>query len=161
MSPRATPWRTYTRIADTLRERISSGALTPGAALPSEAALGDEFGVARTTVRRALATLEAEQLIRSVPGTGRIVCTPGEQGERALPQQQPQYRRIAAELHDQISSGVLPAGAALPSESALVQEYKVSRGTARQALSELEGSGVIVSLPGKGRFVRDAGTAGH
>jgi DNA-binding GntR family transcriptional regulator len=42
----------------------------------------------------------------------------------------------------------------LPSESALAQQYGVARGTARHALAELEGSGLIESVHGKGRFVR-------
>jgi len=45
-------------IADEVRERllasITSGQLQPGAALPSERALCDEFGVARTSLREAI-----------------------------------------------------------------------------------------------------------
>ncbi|GAA4942859.1 hypothetical protein GCM10023224_26750 [Streptomonospora halophila] len=161
MSPRATPWGTYTQIAETLRQRITSGALAPGAALPSESALGDEFNVARSTVRRALAALEADHLIRTLPGTGRVVCDPDEGSKAGDPSgHQPQYRRIAAELRGKISRGDLAPGDALPSEAAIVRTYDVSRGTARQALSELEGSGLVVSVHGKGRFVR-AGDAGN
>ena len=154
MSPR-TPWGTYHQIADVLRSRIISGDLAPGDTLPSEAALGQEFGVARTTVRRALAELESERLIRALPGTGRVVCTAEERksppGEGTPPAQ---YRRIAAELREKIASGDLSPGDALPSEAALVREYGVSRGTARQALSELEGTGLVVAVHGKGRFVQ-------
>lgn len=157
MSPRSTPWGTYLQIAETLRGRIARGELAPGAPVPSEAALGQEFGVSRTTIRRALALLEAERLVRALPGTGRIVCAPSEEGgEDTI--QQPQYRRIAADLRDQITRGALAPGAALPSEAALVERYGVSRGTARQALSELEGAGLVRSVHGKGRFVRDTET---
>ncbi|WP_431867959.1 GntR family transcriptional regulator [Nocardiopsis eucommiae] len=157
MSPR-TPWGTYHQIADALRSRITSGDLTPGDALPSEAALGQEFGVARTTVRRALAELKSERLIKALPGTGRVVCTPQER-EAALEDGPPpaQYRRIAAALRKQITSGELAPGAGLPSEAALVRQYGVSRGTARQALSELEGTGLVVAVHGKGRFVAGDG----
>ncbi|SKA14284.1 Transcriptional regulators [Marinactinospora thermotolerans DSM 45154] len=153
MSPRSTPWRTYTRIAETLRRRIADGDLPPGSALPSEAALGQEFRVSRTTVRRALATLEGDGLVTTLPGTGRVVRDPGEDDASSSV---PRYRRIAAELREQITDGTFAPGAALPSESALVRLYGVSRGTARQALSELEGSGLIVSVHGKGRFVRES-----
>jgi DNA-binding GntR family transcriptional regulator len=129
--------------------------------LPSEAALGAEFGVARTTVRRALAELEAERLIRALPGTGRVVSTPEERKRDATEGSPPaQYRRIAAELKARITSGELAPGDALPSEAALVREYEVSRGTARQALSELEGTGLVVAVHGKGRFVIGAETPG-
>ncbi|PSK99302.1 regulatory GntR family protein [Murinocardiopsis flavida] len=154
MSPRSTPWGAYGQIAEVLRERITSGGLAPGAALPSESALGDEFHVARSTVRRALASLEADRLIKTLPGTGRVVCSPEERAGSDTAPSQPQYRRIAAELRAQVENGDLGPGAPLPSESALVQHYGVSRGTARQALSELEGSGLVVSVHGKGRFVR-------
>lgn len=154
MSPR-TPWGTYHQIADALRSRVSSGELATGEVLPSESALGQEFGVSRTTVRRALAELEAERLIKALPGTGRVVCTEVER--KATAGEGPpraQYRRIAAELRARIDSGELSPGSALPSEAALVRQYGVSRGTARQALSELEGTGLVVAVHGKGRFVQ-------
>lgn len=42
------------QIRDQLLERITSGALVPGARVPSERALSDQFGVARTSVREAM-----------------------------------------------------------------------------------------------------------
>ena len=155
MNPR-TPWGTYHQIADALRSRIYAGAPAPGNALPSEAALGQEFGVSRTTVRRALAELEAERLVKALPGTGRVVCAPEERTD--VHESPPsQYRRIASDLREQITDGDLAPGAALPSEAALVRQYGVSRGTARQALSELEGTGLVVAVHGKGRFVTEGG----
>jgi DNA-binding GntR family transcriptional regulator len=160
VSPRSTPWGTYAQIADALRTRIVSGELAPGASLPSEAELGREFGVARTTVRRALAALERDGLIRALPGTGRVVLDPEQAGPEST-DSRPQYRRIAADLRASIEDGSLPPGTALPSEAAIVQTYSVSRGTARQALSELEGSGLVRSVHGKGRFVTGAQPPHH
>ncbi|SIO87036.1 Transcriptional regulator of succinyl CoA synthetase operon [Nocardiopsis sp. JB363] len=108
-------------------------------------------------MRRALAELESEQLIKAIPGTGRVVCTAEER--ESVPGNGPppsQYRRIAAELRERIASGDLAPGDALPSEAALVHQYDVSRGTARQALSELEGIGLVIAVHGKGRFVKRA-----
>ncbi|MFE1077221.1 GntR family transcriptional regulator [Nocardiopsis alba] len=157
-----TPWGTYHQIADALRSRIAAGSPAAGEALPSEAALGQEFNVSRTTVRRALAELESERLIKALPGTGRVVCTPQERDAAAEDGPPPaQYRRIAATLREQITSGELVPGAALPSEAALVRQYGVSRGTARQALSELEGTGLVVAVHGKGRFVKGDETGGR
>ncbi len=42
------------QIRDRLLERISSGALEPGAQVPSERSLSEQFGVARTSVREAM-----------------------------------------------------------------------------------------------------------
>ncbi len=154
MSPRATAWRAYAQIAATLRERITSGVLASGLWLPPESVLCEEFAVARNTVRRALAELETEGLIRTVPGVGRRVrdpatAAPGDPDEPALPQ----YKMIAAHLRLQIERGILAPGDPLPSEAALVRRYDVSRGTARQALAELEGAGLAESRQGKRRHV--------
>jgi DNA-binding GntR family transcriptional regulator len=146
VSPRSTAWGAYAQIADVLRGRIASGDLAPGALLPSEAALCEEFAVVRNTVRRALAALEAEELIKTLPGKGRVV--------RGGAPTQYEYRRIATDLRRQIESGELPPGNVLPSEAAIVETYGVARGTARQALADLETAGLIETRHGKGRFVR-------
>jgi DNA-binding GntR family transcriptional regulator len=146
-------WGTYVRIADALRARLAAGDFPPGTLLPSEAFLCDEYGVVRNTVRRAYAVLEAEGLIGTVPGRGRIARRPDATTDEPSAAA-PQYRRIADDLRTEITTGALHPGDALPSEAALMQRYAVARGTARQALAELEGAGLIVSTHGKGRFVR-------
>lgn len=153
VSPRSTAWGAYTKIASALRERIRSGAVRPGELLPSEAALSAEFGVVRNTLRRALAQLESEGLIESLPGRGRVVRPADEQGAGPARPKPPQYRQIAADLRSAIESGELAAGAALPSEATLTARYGVSRGTARQALADLCGAGLVESVQGKGWFV--------
>ena len=61
------------RIADDLRGLIQSGELRPGDPLPSESALSERYGVARGTVRQALAELEGAKLAESIHGKGRFV----------------------------------------------------------------------------------------
>jgi len=56
-----------------LRERIASGRLRDGGALPGEQALAAEHGVSRVTVRRALAELEREGLVSRRQGAGTFV----------------------------------------------------------------------------------------
>lgn len=150
VSERRTARGTWAQIADTLRARIAAGELPAGSLLPSEAALCGEYGVVRNTVRRALAALEAEGLIETLPGRGRMVRARDETRRGTLPQ----YRRIAAELRAEIERGELRPGDVLPSEAALMQRYGVSRGTARQALADLEGAGLVESQHGRGRYVR-------
>ena len=53
-----------------------------GAQLPSEARLGDEFGVSRITVRQALAELEQKDLVQRVPGKGTYVRRSEQKVER-------------------------------------------------------------------------------
>lgn len=63
----------YQQLAGVLRDRISTGSLPPGRRLPSEKDLHDEFGLARETVRRALALLRNEGLIEVRLGHGTFV----------------------------------------------------------------------------------------
>ncbi|MEG8279199.1 FadR/GntR family transcriptional regulator [Streptomyces sp. AHA2] len=60
------PQRTHHEVADELRARIRSGALRPGARMPTQARLAQEFGVERGVVRRALRVLQSEQLLTDV-----------------------------------------------------------------------------------------------
>lgn len=76
MSPPATPRRVplHSQVAQTLRQRLESRDLRPGDLFPTEAALQDEFGVSRSVVRQALASLEADGLIHKVQGRGSVVA---------------------------------------------------------------------------------------
>jgi GntR family transcriptional regulator len=71
---------------------------------------------------------------------------------------QPLYVQLAAILRDMISSGELEPRAPLPSESYLQQEQGVSRGTVRMAVGILRDEGLVVTIGGRGTFVRPAGT---
>ena len=152
MTPRTTAWGAYRGITDALRTRLSGGEFPPGSSLPSEAELCAEYHVSRNTLRRSLDQLAAEGLILAQPGRGRVVPLASSD---SLTSATPHYRSMATALRAMIESGELGPGDALPSESALAQQYGVSRGTARHALAELEGTGLVESLHGKGRFVRD------
>lgn len=153
VSARATAWGAYKSITDVLRRRIVAGEFTAGSLLPSEAALTREFGVSRNTLRRALTDLEEDGLIKALPGRGRIVTSPDRPD--GTPDPYLHYRRIAADLREKIERGELRPGELLPSEAALTAQYGVSRWTARQALVELQGAGLVDAVHGKGRFVRE------
>ncbi len=61
-------------IAFTLREKIRSGELVPGAQLPTEAALAEAFGVSRNVVREAVARLKLGGFIETLHGIGSFVA---------------------------------------------------------------------------------------
>ncbi|KQZ90257.1 GntR family transcriptional regulator [Phycicoccus sp. Root563] len=63
----------FKQIAQGIREAVSLGRLQPGDQVPSEAQLMEQFGVARMTVRQALADLRAEGLLRAEHGRGVFV----------------------------------------------------------------------------------------
>lgn len=65
----------------------------------------------------------------------------------------PLYKVVMDTLVERIASGAMPPGSMLPSEIQLGQELGVAQGTARKALSELEGRGLVQRVQGRGTFV--------
>ena len=63
----------YGWLATTLRARITQGEWAPGTALPAEAALAREQGVALGTMRQAIALLVSEDLLERQHGRGTFV----------------------------------------------------------------------------------------
>ena len=77
---------------------ILDGRAPAGTALPSEAALCERYGVARSVVRQALASLAAEGLIRRETGRPAVV---------AVPQQHRRLVQRSTGFHQQLAqSGV-------------------------------------------------------
>jgi DNA-binding GntR family transcriptional regulator len=66
------------------------------------------------------------------------------------------YRRLAARLRAQITSGELQPGQRFPSEKDLVDGFGVSRDTARKAVAILRSEGMIVVRHGYPTRVRSA-----
>lgn len=58
------------RVLDGLRRRIKASEWRSGEAMPTVAALAEEYGVSRGAVSRALRTLADEGLVRIVPRWG-------------------------------------------------------------------------------------------
>lgn len=113
------------QIRDQLLQRIVSGALAPGAKVPSERDLSEQFGVARTSVREAMQGLlsigvierrgnrsfvvehlpdvnfdeldDAKVFVRQLFETRRLLEVPiiALAAERATPEQRDEIRRVA------------------------------------------------------------------
>ncbi|MBC7589755.1 MAG: FadR family transcriptional regulator [Salinibacterium sp.] len=60
-------------VSDALLDQIVSGEIATNAALPTEAELGQTYDVSRMTVREALKTLQAQNVVRVVAGRGTYV----------------------------------------------------------------------------------------
>jgi len=82
----------YEQVAEQLRTLVVGGTLQPGARLPNEAVLAREFGVSRATLREALRSLAAQDLIRTAKGAGG-----GSYVTR------PSVERVAGIVHSSIS----------------------------------------------------------
>ncbi|MEV0537849.1 winged helix-turn-helix domain-containing protein [Kitasatospora sp. NPDC050463] len=67
---------TFEVIAEALRERIRSGGLKPGDALPTQAVLMAEYGASSLSVQKAMALLKQDGYAISRPGKGAFVAHP-------------------------------------------------------------------------------------
>ncbi|MBO6857080.1 phosphonate metabolism transcriptional regulator PhnF [Roseibium sp.] len=65
-------WR---QIMETLKAEIVSGAFEKGSRLPPESELASRFGVNRHTVRRAIAALTSDGILRADQGRGTFVAS--------------------------------------------------------------------------------------
>jgi GntR family transcriptional regulator len=70
------------------------------------------------------------------------------------PAARPRYHQVADEIRRRIDAGAMPPGAPLPSESSLMDEFSVSRGTVRQAVAQLRSEGLVMTEKGRGTYVR-------
>lgn len=68
------PVTPYRQLAGILRARVERGDWQPNRSIPSEARLVQEYGLARTTVRRAIALLVDEGVLFVVPQRGTFVA---------------------------------------------------------------------------------------
>ena len=60
----------YQKVAAAVASGITAGRYEPGARLPSERDLAEEYGVSRPTVREAMIALEIRGLVEARPGSG-------------------------------------------------------------------------------------------
>ena len=71
----------------------------------------------------------------------------------------PIYQQIADQVKEQVCSGALTAGDALPSMRLLAKELRISVITTKRAYEELEQAGFIRTIPAKGSYVAENNTA--
>ena len=125
------------RATALLRRLIEEGTLTPGEFLPSEPELARTFGVARNTLRLALGDLEAEGLLQTSQGKGRVVAHAGGS-------EHPLIRQTVGVVGDPPNMVHYPAHA-MPGWWDFVQ-VSVTR-----SLAELELNALILQPEGLGR----------
>ncbi|MEE1784175.1 GntR family transcriptional regulator [Streptomyces sp. SP17BM10] len=61
----------------------------------------------------------------------------------------PAYQQVVSHLREQIDSGALAPGDALPSATEIAREWKVSRPTAQRAVATLAAEGLVETRPGQ------------
>lgn len=103
-----------------------------------------------------------------VPPTGDAVVPPLAQGHHRKPRtrtevsgtidlasDRPVYKQIADRIRDHINRGDLIPGDRLPSESALMGRFDVTRTTVRRAIQSLAAEGRVRTERGVGAFVKE------
>jgi GntR family transcriptional regulator len=70
----------------------------------------------------------------------------------------PVYLQVVDQVKAAAASGALRAGELLPSIRPLAEQLRVNRNTVAKAYAELEGQGVIETVPGRGCFLKDNNT---
>lgn len=64
----------YMQLADDIAQQIAAGRLAPGAMLPSERHLAEQYGVAYLSARRAVRELRERGLVVTLPAKGTYVA---------------------------------------------------------------------------------------
>jgi DNA-binding GntR family transcriptional regulator len=66
----------YVQVADAIEAQIRSGKLQPGAMLPNERSLAEQYGVAVNTVRGAVRALRDRGLVVTLAAKGTYIASP-------------------------------------------------------------------------------------
>jgi GntR family transcriptional regulator len=64
------------------------------------------------------------------------------------------YQQIAEDIRARITSGQYPPGSPLPSETQMIEHYRVSRLTVRHAVAALRAAGLVETAHGRATLVR-------
>ncbi len=114
-------WR---QIAETLESDIKAQVFAPGKQLPTEAELAERFSVNRHTVRRGIAFLEQEGLLRVEQGRGTFVQ------ERMVDYKLGKRTRFTENIQTQsrIPSGDLVRAVTLSADEALAKNLHIRKG---------------------------------
>jgi DNA-binding GntR family transcriptional regulator len=72
------PVYVYVQVADDIADQIAAGRLRPGAMLPAERVLAEQYGVAYLTARRAVRELRARGLVVTLPARGTFIAEPAD-----------------------------------------------------------------------------------
>lgn len=139
----------YLTLRDIIADRISSGDLPPGVVL-KESRLSHHLGTSRTPVRRALALLAEQGMVRSAEGQGYVVGAQGVAQVAISPRRLQEilshssddidrsasWERIFSRVVEEVSAN-MPFGTFRIQEAELGAYHAVSRTVAREVLWRL------------------------
>lgn len=148
------PSTLFEAAADLLRGNIADGKLEPGVVL-QESALSERLSMSRATIKRALALIADEGLVRKFTGRGYIVSggdeTPRRLDLRTLELDldtldetmgKPNWLRIHNVVENELSRCLI-FGRYRVVEALVAKEFDVSRTVVRDVLSRLQERGLV------------------
>ena len=115
---RNSPIPRYHQLKEILRERIRSGEWKPGALIPSERELSEQYGISRMTARQAITDLVNEGVFYREQGRGTFVT------QRKITQQ---LMRLTGFTEDISARGQQPSTRVLSSRMVLADEQTAER----------------------------------
>lgn len=140
------PLTKYHQIYLVLREQLHDGRFDQG--LPGEIALMGQFGVARVTIRRALAQLAEEGLIQREPGRGtrRVTEHPGTARAASARKAPEKQARLTGLLENLVTMGLRTTVKVLsvqrqPASEAVAQALQLDPGTLVQKAERVRYTG--------------------
>ncbi|SNT61065.1 regulatory protein, gntR family [Streptosporangium subroseum] len=71
----------WKQVADVIRQRIKDGQYRPRTPIPSEIRLAEELGVAKGTIRKAVAHLREAGALYTLPQKGTFVSATDNRGD--------------------------------------------------------------------------------
>lgn len=86
-----------------------------------------------------------------------MVVAKGEPSVLQLPQARRRYEVVVESILELVEARGIGPSQALPTERELAQTFGVSRNVLRQAFSVLEERGILKTIRGSGRYLRDVG----
>ncbi|KFB09387.1 FadR/GntR family transcriptional regulator [Nitratireductor basaltis] len=110
------PRRLPDEVAAAINAAIESGKLRPGDRLPTEAALSETFGVARTVVREAISLLRYDGVVDSRRGVGAFITDTGTRSAFRISPSCFEKRKQIIQLL-QLRTGVQAGASALAAEN--------------------------------------------
>ncbi|MGG2397783.1 GntR family transcriptional regulator [Pseudomonas sp. SH1-B] len=113
----------YQRLRDEMLEKIAAGEWLPGEAIPTEAELTRQYGVAVGTVRKAVETLVAEGLLLRAQGRGTFVRRPNFDGSLFR-----FFRQVSASGKPQVPQSRILECRMEPATEAIRQALKLADG---------------------------------
>lgn len=136
--------QTVCTATEALRNHLKTGHWLPGERLPSLKNLAETYGVSRSTMQRALKSLQADSVVHVNP-RGAIFAGPkGSAPAGGSPTSHGLiWERLKSRIGEDVLTGVFSDGP-LPPSNKLALKYGVSVLTLRKALKQLVRDGLLV-----------------